>query len=170
DVQGPLLLIGTSRPELLERSPAWGTGRNTTVAWLEPLGPEDTVRMLEQLLVGTLPPRLRELVLETAEGNPFFVEELLASLIDRGVLEQEHGGWRAHELPEGFAVPDSVQSLVAARLDLLAPAEKAALQAASVVGRVFWAGPVAELLEDVGVGFGRLEERDFIRRRPRSSI
>src|SRR5436309_71821 len=53
DVQGPLLLIGTSRPELLERSPAWGTGRsNTTVAWLEPFGPEDTVRMLEQLLAG----------------------------------------------------------------------------------------------------------------------
>src|SRR5207249_5288468 len=91
-------------------------------------------------------------------------------LIDRGVLERENGSWRVGEPAEGFAVPDSVQSLLAARLDLLSVDEKAALQAASVVGRVFWAGPVAELLEDVGVGFGRLEERDFIRRRPRSSI
>src|SRR5262249_2439840 len=117
-----------------------------------------------------LPPRLGELVLDASEGNPFFVEELLASLIDQGVLERANGGWRGHKLPESFAVPDSVQSLVAARLDLLRPAEKAALQAASVVGRVFWAGPVAELVEEAGVDFGRLEERDFIHRRPRSSI
>ena len=171
DVRGPLLLIGTSRPELFQRSPAWGTGRsNQVVVWLEPLRPEDTARMLEQLFAGELPPRLREIVLETAEGNPFFVEELLGSLIDRGVLERVDGSWLAGEVPEDFAVPDSVQSLVAARLDLLGTAEKAALQAASVVGRVFWAGPVAELIQDVEVDFGSLEERDFISRRARSAI
>jgi class 3 adenylate cyclase len=171
DVAGPLFVIATARPELLERTPGWGTGRgNTSVVWLEPLPPEETAHMLEQLLAAELPARLRELVVETAEGNPFFVEELLSSLIDRGVLERVNGDWRVHEPRAGFALPDSVQSLVAARIDLLAAAEKSALQAASVVGRVFWAGPVAELLEDVGVDFGRLEERDFIRRRPRSSI
>jgi class 3 adenylate cyclase len=171
DVGGPAVVITTSRPELLERNPAWGSGRrHTSVLWLEPLARDDTARMLEQLLAGGLPAALRELVVATAEGNPFFVEELLSALVDHGVLERTNGGWRFHESREGFIVPDSVQSLVAARIDLLGAAEKAALQAASVVGRSFWAGPVAELLEDEPVDFGRLEERDFIRRQPRSSI
>ncbi len=171
DVQGPLLLIATARPELLDRRPGWGGGRrNATTLWLEPLPLDEAARMLDALLGTELPPPVRELVLERAEGNPFFVEELIGTLIDQGVLERANGGWVAGELPADFVVPDSVQAVLASRVDLLAPVEKAALQAASVIGRIFWAGPVRELLEGAEPDFALLEERDFIRRRPGSSL
>ena len=171
DVSGPLLLVATARPELLDRRPMWGAGRrNAAQLWLEPLSPEDAASMLEELLGSGLPARLRELVLANAEGNPFFVEELVGALVDRGFLRRWNGRWKAHELPERLVVPDSVQSIVAARLDMLGAAEKAALQAAAVVGRVFWAGPVTELLGGADADFGVLVERDFIRRHPASSM
>jgi predicted ATPase len=125
--------------------------------------------MLDELLTGGLSTELSELVVERAEGNPFFVEELLGVLIDRGLLARENGGWRLRELPREFAVPDSVQAVLAARIDLLGPAEKSALQAAAVIGRVFWTGPVYELL-DAKPDLRVLEDRDFVRRRAGSSI
>ena len=90
-----------------------------------------------------------------AEGNPFFVEELVRTLIDQGVLERLNGGWTVRDLPDDFVVPDTVQAVLAARIDLLEPAEKAALQAAAVIGRTFWAGPVDELLEGVEADLAR---------------
>ena len=171
DVSGPLLLLATARPELLEGRPSWGAGHlNATQLWLEPLPPEDAARMLDHLLGAALPDRLRRLVLESAEGNPFFLEELVAALIDRGFLARDNGGWRSLSLPARLEVPDSVQSVLAARIDLLGPTEKAALQAASVIGKAFWAGPVFELLDSSEANLGVLVERDFIRRRPQSSI
>jgi hypothetical protein len=104
--------------------------------------------MLDELLAGRLPSELGDLVVERAEGSPFFVGELLGMLIDRGLLARDDGAWVLRELPSEFAVPDSVHAVLAARIDLLGPAEKAALQAAAVIGRVFWTGPVYEL----GVG------------------
>jgi hypothetical protein len=168
DVEAPLLLIVTGRPELIERRPGLGVA-GTTVR-LEALTPDDSVRMLGELLAGTLPRGLEEVVVEQSEGNPFFVEELLATLIDRGWLQRSNGGWSLAELPPGFAVPDSVHAVLAARIDLLAPAEKQALQAAAVIGRIFWAGPVYELLGDAVPDFEVLEARDFVRRRQTSSI
>lgn len=171
EVAGPLLLVATARPELLDRRPDWGAGgRNTTQLWLEPLSPQDAEQMLEELLEAELPARLRRLVLERAEGNPFYLEELLATLIDRGLLERSDGGWIARDPPADFAIPDSVQSVLAARIDLLDATAKAALQAAAVVGRVFWGGPVAELLGGVEIDWPALEERDFVRRRPGSTL
>jgi hypothetical protein len=70
---------------------------------------------VEELLASDLPASVRELVVERAEGNPFFVEEVLGSLIDAGVLRRENGGWRATELPLGFEIPDSVQAVLALR-------------------------------------------------------
>jgi hypothetical protein len=106
---------------------------------------------------------------DRAEGNPFFVEELVSTLIDHRVLEHSNGSWAVHDLPLRLAIPDSVHALVAARLDLLPPVEKAALQAAAVTGRVFWATAVSTLLDGAEADFGLLENRDFIRRRPGSS-
>lgn len=170
-VRGPLFLIGTARPELLDRRPAWGGGRrNTSLVWLEPLSPEESVHLIDELLADTLPPRARGLVVERAEGNPFFVEELLGTLIDRGVLERRDGGWAVHELPHDFEVPDSVHAVLAARIDLLPPEQKATLQTASVMGRRFWAGPVGDLLEGGQPDFALLEERDFVRRVVGSSM
>ena len=108
--------------------------------------------------------------LAQVEGNPFFLEEVLASLIDQGILERRNGRWTMSEFPDGFLLPDTVQAVVAARIDLLAPAEKEALQAASVIGRTFWSGPVYELCPDVDPDLRELEQRDFVRLRLDSSI
>jgi class 3 adenylate cyclase len=171
EVSGPLLLVATARPELLDRRPGFGAGRRGFLqVWLEPFGREDSERMVEGLLEAKLPARLRQMVVERAEGNPFFVEELLATLVDQGVLRRSADGWVVGEVPAGFRVPDTVQAVLAARIDLLPPAEKAALQAASVIGRVFWTGPVYELLAGVLPDLRVLEERDFIRRRTGSSM
>jgi class 3 adenylate cyclase len=170
DTSGPLLLVVTARPELLERRPGWGARVAGTTMTLDALSAADSVRMLDALLGGTLPSGLRDVVVQRAEGNPFFVEELVATLIDRQLLRRDNGSWRLEDLPPDFAVPDTVQAVVAARVDLLEPDEKQALQAASVIGRIFWAGPVYELVEEGTPDLRVLEERDFIRRRPGSSI
>jgi len=163
--RGPLLLIATARPELLERRAAW----NRFALALEALPPTAAAQLLDELVGAELCGPVRDVVIERAEGNPFFVEELIATLIDRGVIARHNGGWTCFDLPEGFEVPDTVQAVLAARIDLLPAAEKAALQAASVIGRVFWTGPVYELAGG-SPDFGLLEERDFVRRRAGSSI
>jgi class 3 adenylate cyclase len=167
--QGPLLVIATARPELLERRPGWGARVGGELLELDPLSAQDSDRMLDEMLAGGLPAELSALVVERAEGNPFFVEELLGMLIDRAILVRENGDWVLHESPSEFTVPDSVHAVLAARIDLLGSAEKAALQAAAVIGRVFWTGPIYELVEakpDLRV----LEDRDFVRRRAGSSM
>jgi class 3 adenylate cyclase len=171
EVRGPLLLLTTARPELLDRRPTWGGGRrNATTLWLEPLGAEDTSLMLHELLAVDIPGPLRDLVVSRADGNPFFVEELVESLVDEGVLRRENGRWVATEVPEGFSVPDSVHAVLAARIDGLPPLEKAALQAAAVVGRTIWPGAVVHLLGGERPDFRLLEERDLIRPDTGSSL
>jgi class 3 adenylate cyclase len=171
DVRGPLLLLATARPELLDTRASWGgAGRNSTTIRLESLSAAASARMLAELL-GTEPPEeLAAAVIDRSEGNPLFAEELLETLIDEQVLVRSNGGWSARPLPEGFELPDTITAVVAARIDLLPTAEKAALQAASVVGRVFWAKPVRDLLDQAEPDFALLEERDFVRRRPGSSM
>ena len=112
--------------------------------------------MLDDLGDAELPEELRLAVLERAEGNPFFLEELLSGVHDRALAARE--------------VPDSVQAVLAARIDLLPPTEKSALQAASVMGRVFWRGPVRELLEGETPDFAVLEAHDLIRRRTGTTL
>ena len=169
DTQAPVLLLVTARPELIERHPGWGARLPGTIIQLDALSEEDTARMVDELLARSLPGSARDALVAQAEGNPFFVEELLATLIDRGFLRRSNGGWALENLPSDFAVPDSVQAVVAARIDLLDAAEKEALQAGAVIGRVFWTGPVYELVEATP-DFDVLEARDFIRRRPGSSM
>ena len=145
-VAGPLLLLVTARPELLDQRPGWARSAGTTVVRLEALPSAEAEQLIGALLGSDCPRPIRELVAERAEGNPFFVEELIATLADRGVLARRNGGWSFGELPPGFSVPDTVQAVLAARIDLLPRAEKAALQTAAVIGRVFWSGPVCELV------------------------
>jgi class 3 adenylate cyclase len=164
-VVGALLLLGTGRPELLERRPAW----SSHAVVLDALPAAVAGELLDELLGVELPPSVRNAVIERAEGNPLFVEELLATLIDRGVLARRGGAWSCGELPPGFEVPDTVQAVLAARIDLLPPTEKAALQAAAVIGRVFWTGPVYELVGGTP-DFELLTDRDFVRRRAGSSL
>jgi class 3 adenylate cyclase len=170
DATGPLLLLATARPDFVAGRTGWGGRVDSETIWLEPLPAETAGSLVDSLLAGELPSGVRELIVERAEGNPFFVEEVLESLIDAGVLERENGGWRANELPPGFEIPDSVQAVLAARIDLLGEAEKAALQAAAVIGRVFWTGPVYELVVGLAPDLHLLETRDFIRQRTGSSL
>jgi hypothetical protein len=123
--------------------------------WLEPLGEADAARLLEARSPD-VPRELHELVLRRAEGNPFFLEELASSIAERGA--------------RGAEVPDTVQAVLASRVDLLPPDEKAALQAAAVIGRVFWRGAVRALLHEAAPDFALLEARDFVRRRPTSAL
>jgi DNA-binding SARP family transcriptional activator len=166
-VPGPLLVVVTSRPELVDRAPGWGRG--ATRVWLEPLSQADTVQMLSEL-AGDLPEAVSRAVIARAEGNPFFVEELLQALVDRGVLVRANGGWHAGDLPRDLAVPDSLNAVLAARIDLLPTSEKSAIQAAAVIGRAFWENPMRELLAGVDADLDLLEERDLVRRRAGSSL
>ena len=113
-----------------------------------------------------MPDELRRAVLDRAEGNPFFLEELLASMVDQGLIDP---GTPA-PAPDAGGVPDSVQAVIAARIDLLPPTAKAAVQAAAVIGRVFWRGSVLALLEGDPAELSLLESRDFVRPRPGSSL
>ena len=158
EVQGPLLVVATARPELVAARPSWGRRRDAVTVWLEPLSEPEAEGLLDGLGLDDLPEPVRRRVLERAEGNPFFLEELLAGLHDRALAA-----------PEGD-VPDSVQAVLATRIDLLPPVEKAALQAAAVMGRVFWRGAVRDLLEGESPDFAVLEARDFIRRRSGPSL
>ena len=171
DARTPVLLLATARPELLGRRANWGAGRrNAATIWLEPLAPESTEQMLEGLLTMELPAAIAELIVERAGGNPFFVEELVVELAEAGVLERRNGAWQTAELPDDFSVPDSVHAVLAARIDRLPTTEKAALQAASVVGRVFWPSAVMHVLDGLEPSFDVLEDRDFIRARAGSSF
>jgi class 3 adenylate cyclase/tetratricopeptide (TPR) repeat protein len=170
ECRAPLLLLTTGRPEFLEMRPGWGSRLAGETVALDALSPDESARMLDELLGGVLPVGLRDIVIERAEGNPFFVEEVLGALIDLGLLSRDDDGWNLAELPAGFSVPDTVHALVAARVDLLEAADKQGLQAASVIGRIFWAGPVYELVAEGQPDLRVIEERDFIRRRSGSSI
>jgi class 3 adenylate cyclase len=164
-VAGSLFLLTTARSEFLDGRPGW---RGSPLR-LEPLPSADTRQLVAGLLGADCPAPLADLVVGRAEGNPFFAEELIATLTDGGVIARANGGWSFGELPADLFVPDTVQAVLAARIDLLPPREKAALQAAAVIGRVFWAGPVRELLGG-DADFRLLEEREFVRRRAGSSL
>jgi class 3 adenylate cyclase len=171
EVRAPVVVLTTARPELLDRRAGWGSGRrNTTLLWLEPLPAEEASRMLEEMLSTALPDDLRSLVVERAEGNPFFLEELVGEFVDRGVVVRRDEGWALGDSTASVAVPDTVYAVLAARIDRLPALEKAALQAGAVVGRRFWRTPVVHLLDGEEPDFGVLEERDLVTARRESAL
>jgi class 3 adenylate cyclase/tetratricopeptide (TPR) repeat protein len=130
----PILLLCMARPELLERRPSWGGGKwNATTVLLEPLDAGETDALLAGL--GGVTDELRERIVHAAEGNPLFIEEMLA-------LVRDSGG--------EVEVPPTIQALLAARLDQLDPAERSVLERGSVEGRTFHRGAVAALAEEDG--------------------
>jgi tetratricopeptide (TPR) repeat protein len=157
----PLLILCLTRPELLEVHPDWGGGRvrGATVE-LGALVRDDAEELVDALLAeASLPNDLRGQVLGKTEGNPLFVEETV-----RMLAEGADG-----RLP----IPDTVQALIAARIDGLPPSAKTVLQRAAVIGRVFWGGAVRQLagdVEDVDDVVESLLARDFLLRESRSSI
>jgi class 3 adenylate cyclase/tetratricopeptide (TPR) repeat protein len=148
-----LMVVCPSRPELLEHRPGWGAGRlNATAITLQPLPPERSRELVAALLeADQLPEQLRAGILDRAEGNPFFLEEVVRMLIDRGALTRSDGTWTADARIAELPIPDSVLGVIAARIDLLDAGSRTALRRCAVVGRVFWA-------EAVGVDPRLIEE------------
>ncbi len=159
----PLLVVGTARPELLSRRPGWGGGKpNATTLTLAPLSDEETARLVHGLLErSVLPVEVQAALLERAGGNPLYTEEFARMVGDHAIVE---------ELP----LPASVQSLIAARIDGLPPEEKALLQDAAVVGKVFWVGTLVALGGGEPPWLERLlhslERKEFVRRERGSSV
>ena len=143
----PILLVCIGRTELFDERPSWGGGKvNAASILLEPLSEEQCERLIENLLGETeLPPDARRRIAEAAEGNPLFVEEMLAMLIDDGLLRPQNGGWRAGGDLSRLAVPATIHALLAARLDRLDGSERHVIERASVEGKVFHRGAVEEL-------------------------
>jgi DNA-binding SARP family transcriptional activator/class 3 adenylate cyclase len=171
----PLLVLCTTRPELAERWASWGDGaRNATSLALPPLPDEDIARLGAALLDQTvMPSELQSLLLERAGGNPLYAEEFLRLLIDQGTLVRIGRAMRLRRSDEAL-LPETVQALIAARLDTLSPSRKALLQDAAVVGQVFWSGALAAMdAEDeteVRAGLHELARRELLRPVRRSSI
>jgi class 3 adenylate cyclase len=157
----PLLIVCLARPELLDIRPGWGGGRlRATAIELEPLGPEESEELLDALLADReLSTSERRTLLEKTEGNPLFVEETTRMLLEGGTAAKR--------------IPDTLQAMIAARIDRLPQNEKRLLQRAAVIGRIFWESAVAHLtpeLEDVEPVLDDLLLRDFVTRESRSSI
>lgn len=142
-------VVATSRPTLLEDRPHWGEGlEHHSRLQLGPLSRRESRELLEQILrrVDSPPESLVSLVIDTAEGNPFYIEELVTWLVDAGVIVRGDDVWHVvEELVETVVVPSTLRGVLQARLDSLSPEEKTVLQRASVVGRVFWDDAVAHL-------------------------
>jgi class 3 adenylate cyclase/tetratricopeptide (TPR) repeat protein len=142
-----VLLLCVARPELLEVRTGWGGGKmNASSILLEPLDGEASSTLVDNLLgEADIPETARRRILDAAEGNPLFVEEMLGMLIDDGLLRFEDGGWRAVEDLAHVTVPPTIQLLLAARLDRLDAEERAVIERGAVEGKVFHRGAVVTL-------------------------
>jgi class 3 adenylate cyclase len=143
----PLLVVCTARPELFERRAHWAGGKtNATTISLKPLSDGDTARLVAGLLdQALLPAEVQHALLERSEGNPLYAQEYVRMLQDRELLVQREGGWAL--TGEAGDLPESIQGIIAARLDTLTVDEKAFIQDASVIGKTAWIGAVCTLTE-----------------------
>jgi class 3 adenylate cyclase/tetratricopeptide (TPR) repeat protein len=171
----PMLIVATARPELLDRRPGWSGGkRNASTVSIPALSPEETARLLGSLLDQMLlPAEVQSQVLARAEGNPLYAEQYVRMLQDRGFLVRGAGGWQLEEGGE-LPLPETVQGMIAARLDALPPEQKELVQDAAVVGKVFWPAAIAAIGERSPHGLEEplhaLERKEFIRRDRRSAV
>lgn len=157
----PLLALCTARPALTERYPDWGTGLPGAAQFeLRPLSRDDCRALVEGILhkAESLPAALKELVVGGADGNPFYVEELIKVLIDGKVIQPNEERWKIDLTHlETVSIPPTLAGVLQARLDRLDNLERTALQRASIVGRVFWNTAVEVLTPDLQLEPGRLQ-------------
>ena len=153
----PLLVLCTARPELLTRCPGWGGGKvNSSTILLSPLSEEQTARLLHDLLGrSAIDVDLQTRLLAHAGGNPLYAEEFTRMLTSR---------------PDAVVLPETVQGIIAARLDTLPPEEKELLQEAAVVGRVFWLGVLGRERWTLEERLHSLTRKEFVTRNRRSSV
>jgi len=153
----PLLALCTARPELLSRRPTWGGGKvNSTTILLSALDEDETTELVDSLLADVaLGTDVRARLVERSSGNPLYAEEFTRLLAAR---------------PNGVELPETVQGIIAARLDTLPQEEKELLQEAAVMGRVFWLGALGRERWTVEERLHSLERKEFVTRERRSSV
>ena len=153
----PILALCTARPELLARRPVWGGGKvNSSTILLSPLSEEETTALVHALLGrSVIDAGVQARLLEHAGGNPLYAEEFTRMLAAR---------------PGETILPETVQGIIAARLDTLPREEKELLQDAAVLGRVFWLGALGRERWRLEERLHSLERKEFVSRQRRSSV
>ena len=173
----PLFGLMTTRP------PDSSTGGAPTIAsriavgpyaeiQLRHLTPGQTSEMIQSLLASnSVAENIIDSIVRAIQGNPFFIEEILSSLVEDGTLEAENGRWRLAGNEADIHVPDTVQGVLAARIDRLEPDLKSVLQHAAIIGRTFWPELLTSLMqESVDSYLNRLSELEFVQRRGREAV
>ena len=181
NTQIPLFVIYMARPGLYDRRPSWGEGQQFHARInLEPLSRLDSRRLVRELLkkVEEVPAALRDLIIDRAEGNPFYMEELVKVLIDDAVIVKGDPEWLV-ELGklDPDRVPPTLVGVLQSRLDSFPAGQRALLQRASVQGRIFWESAVAHLSGPDGVTSGAvasmlndLRKREMVFKREESAF
>ena len=170
----PLFICGVSRPEKglpaarLRESALRDHGRRYTEIRLNPLSPTECTDLMNNLLnIENLPPRMRQIIIQKADGNPFFLEEIMMTLIDKGAVRPDaNGRWKAGSSIETITIPDTIEGVIMARIDRLDEEVKQVLKSASVIGRAFLyrlLKEVAEAVKDLDTHLDRLTATDLIR-------
>ncbi len=171
----PLLVVCTARPELVDREPGWAGALSGVLAIsLSPLRDESIAILYAQMFgQATFSPELLRPLVELADGMPLYAQEYGRMLVERGTLRQADHNW-IMESSDELPMPDSVHAVIANRIDLLDPAERGVLQAASVVGARFWPGAVAAALgtgvDVVDRSLRALAQRDLVQEQPGSTM
>jgi len=147
----PIVLACSARPDLFDVHPDWGeeSGRHRVLV-LQPLSENESVEVAENLLGTTdLDEKVRTKIVEAAEGNPLFVEQMLSMLLDDGILERDdRGRWILIRDVGAITIPPTIQALLSSRLDRLGPIDRVVVERAAVIGQVFFRGAVEDLSPD----------------------
>ncbi|MDP1534718.1 MAG: AAA family ATPase, partial [Rubrivivax sp.] len=167
----PLALIMTGRPALLTRRPDWSTPE--TLLQLAPLAAAQREELAQALLqrLDDVPARLTALVVGQADGNPYYMEELVRRLIDDGVITVDGLHWTVQvERLDSARLPGTLVALLQARLDALPSRERQAARQASVIGHVFWDDALRALDVDAPQALPALQSAAFVRAREHSDF
>lgn len=174
----PLMIAALFRPR--KQEPAWrfhekaerDFSHRYTPLDLRPLDENGSRLLVSSLLhVEDLPEKVRALIMEKAEGNPFFVEEIIRSLLDARLVVRENSHWKATREIEQISVPDTLVGVITARLDQLNDEAKLAVQAAAVIGRQFEFETLKAIYADPGSleeALAELERRELVREKART--
>jgi class 3 adenylate cyclase/tetratricopeptide (TPR) repeat protein len=166
----PVVLACSARPDLFDAHADWREeSERHRVLVLQPLSEDESVEVAENLLGTTdLDSGVRTKIVEAAEGNPLFVEQMLSMLLDDGILERDdHGRWVLIRDVGAITIPPTIQALLSARLDRLGPIDRVVVERAAVIGQVFFRGAVEDLSPDevrrhAGESLGSLTHRELV--------
>jgi tetratricopeptide (TPR) repeat protein len=164
------MILCLGRPELLEIRAGWMSGKpDASQLMLHPLTESETAGLIHNLLIGArMSEEASAQIASVAEGNPLFVEETLRMLVDDGLLRREDGSWSVTGDLSHLSIPPTIHALLTARLERLDQEERAVIERAAVIGRVFWWGAVSELSPEdersrVGAYLQSLNRKELVR-------